>query len=215
MSGHRSRRGLTLVEVLAILFVLILLAGFLLPIFSRARNASRRPRCGGVLSQIGKACVMYSTVVGNRGRFPDDGASALNSLNMLYDGFIKDPDVFRCPSARNYGPPNPNKFPGSVPNLDRTMSPYGYDRGHRAEHGLPCLAGDLAGSPCTGAMDASDNSTNHGEKDGMGLGQNVLSAAGAVEWFEQPFKDVNGQLDQFFVPGPDTHGDDDTVLKDD
>jgi prepilin-type N-terminal cleavage/methylation domain-containing protein len=73
---HR-RRGLTLLEVLAVVAIVGVLIALLLPAIQSAREAARRIRCGHNLKQIALACHVYHDQVGS---FPpgniasDDGS---------------------------------------------------------------------------------------------------------------------------------------------
>ena len=51
----RPRKAFTLVEILIVLVVIGLLAGLLLPVFSRAKESARRSTCQSNLHQIGLA----------------------------------------------------------------------------------------------------------------------------------------------------------------
>ena len=54
-----TRRGITLVEVLVVLGVLLILAGLLLPAVQRARAAARRVQCSNQLRQMAQALQAY------------------------------------------------------------------------------------------------------------------------------------------------------------
>jgi prepilin-type N-terminal cleavage/methylation domain-containing protein len=60
----RNRRGLTLVELLAVIAIIGLLAGHLLPAVQRARESARRITCANKLGQIAKACLLYANANG-------------------------------------------------------------------------------------------------------------------------------------------------------
>ena len=63
------RHGFTIWELLCIVFVIILLAGLLMPALTRVRKISFRMVCGTTLSGYGKAMLIYLN--DNDDRFPD------------------------------------------------------------------------------------------------------------------------------------------------
>ncbi|MFH2138909.1 MAG: type II secretion system protein [Candidatus Omnitrophota bacterium] len=98
----RSKKGFTLVELLVVMAVIAILAGFLVPALGRAREQGRRTSCMNNLKQIGLAISMYR--LDNNEAFPAD-------LNALYaaDGskYIDNLEVFVCPSSGNGAPAVP------------------------------------------------------------------------------------------------------------
>ncbi|MFL5328352.1 MAG: type II secretion system protein [Gemmataceae bacterium] len=97
----KSRNGLTLVELLAVIGIIAVLLAILLPAVQKARNASWRSSCQNNLRQIGLAMQMYRE--SNHDRFPD--AARLPSLEpgryslaqVLFDYVGREPAVFCCP----------------------------------------------------------------------------------------------------------------------
>jgi prepilin-type N-terminal cleavage/methylation domain-containing protein/prepilin-type processing-associated H-X9-DG protein len=51
--------GFTLVELLVVIAVIVIVAGFLFPVFRQARQAARRANCLSNLRQLGQAHLMY------------------------------------------------------------------------------------------------------------------------------------------------------------
>ena len=101
---RKSWQGFTLVELLVVMAVIALLAGFILPSFGKAREQGRKTQCMNNLKQIGLGIEMYR--VDNEDRYPAD-------LNVLYntatpsDGYIDNLKVFKCPSTVNAVPATP------------------------------------------------------------------------------------------------------------
>ncbi|MCZ7643748.1 MAG: hypothetical protein M5U26_00455 [Planctomycetota bacterium] len=128
---------------------------------------------------------MYADAATNNGRFPDDGVSALQSMNLLYRGYIRDARVFQCPQ----NPKDPlalNDIAKDLPNMTNAMTAYGYDRGHMQSDGMAGIASDY------GARDEKvGNSTNHGADHGVGAGQQFLQGDGHVEWLKSPGRDTD------------------------
>jgi prepilin-type N-terminal cleavage/methylation domain-containing protein len=195
--SYRSRDGFTLVELLAVVFCIALLAGLLLPVLTNTKTRSCGNRCAFNLKQIGTACSMYADAPGNGGCFPTCSTSSdrfadsnpMLALNLLYNGFIADVRVFSCPKQPTNGQlAGISSMYGEKPTsgvfLSAASCGYGYDPGHR-ETDVSAIAADKKG---TGA-----NSDSHGPN----AGQNVLFGGGNVEFRDLPvlkWTDAKGLL---------------------
>ena len=62
------RRGITLIEVLIVVAVILIVAAISFPVFSRAKESAKATACLGNLSQIGKALALYA--IDHDNRFP-------------------------------------------------------------------------------------------------------------------------------------------------
>ena len=108
------KRAFTFLEVLLVLFVVGVLAALLFPVFSRARENSRRSSCQSNLKQIGLGFLQY--VRDYDETFPlaytDNDASGAYNANFdkgwadNVQPYIKSTQVFQCPGEPSaYAPP--------------------------------------------------------------------------------------------------------------
>jgi prepilin-type N-terminal cleavage/methylation domain-containing protein/prepilin-type processing-associated H-X9-DG protein len=96
----------TLVEMLVVIAIIALLAGLLLPVVSRAKEAGRSAACLSNLHQIGIALQVY--VDGNNNRLPvmrdrlvstnSTATNALPSVEVVLKTELDNLNVLRCPS---------------------------------------------------------------------------------------------------------------------
>jgi prepilin-type N-terminal cleavage/methylation domain-containing protein len=190
------KKAFTLIELLVVIAIIAILAGLLLPVLAAARRQARIIACTNNLSQIGKACALYADATPTKGLYPQDASgNALDSLNRLFDNYVKDPRVFSCPGKPTDTSSLARASDSTVaPNLTSAMTNYGYDPGHTPTDAMAILAGDAGGASAGGLPD--NNSTNHGVSGTHGAGQNVLLGAGSVEWTDTPLRSkVDGTND--------------------
>jgi prepilin-type N-terminal cleavage/methylation domain-containing protein len=180
------KAGFTLVELLAVVLILMCIAGLLLPLLARPHVQSRRSACGNNCGNMIKCCHLYSDAVTNLNQFPlyseSHNSSGEKALGKLFDAYVKDHRVFSCPSKstdtsklKRYQAPDEST-------LQTGFTNYGYDPGHNPTHSTVGVVGDM----CT-LHAKNGNSTNHGSD---GPGQNVAIGAGSVEWWDSPNRQV-------------------------
>jgi prepilin-type N-terminal cleavage/methylation domain-containing protein/prepilin-type processing-associated H-X9-DG protein len=110
---HRraSLRAFTLIELLVVIAIIAILAAILFPVFAQAREKARQTACLSNAKQMGTATLMYiqdydevytPCYVWGPPNF--NATSRYWWPDLLYP-YIKNADIFRCPSDRN---PNQN-----------------------------------------------------------------------------------------------------------
>jgi prepilin-type N-terminal cleavage/methylation domain-containing protein/prepilin-type processing-associated H-X9-DG protein len=119
----RRVRGFTLIELLVVIAIIGILAAMLFPVFARARESARKIQCLSNVKNIAMAINMYLTdydrlppsdntpeaeqyFMEARGRSSCGRPTAANPYlrwAVILEEYIKNRDVWRCPSARLIG----------------------------------------------------------------------------------------------------------------
>jgi prepilin-type N-terminal cleavage/methylation domain-containing protein/prepilin-type processing-associated H-X9-DG protein len=123
----RTRRGFTLIELLVVIAIIGILAAMLFPVFARARESARKIQCLSNVKNIAMAMQMYLSdydatfphetrpevvnwISGTccNGNAPMtevypklDGVNPYLHGAVILDEYIKNRDVWRCPSSRS------------------------------------------------------------------------------------------------------------------
>lgn len=117
MSPQR-KRGFTLIELLVVIAIIAILAAILFPVFARAREQARKASCTSNIKQITTGMLMYAQDYDERfpagkdncshgpfdswnqaGRGVDDFHMQAMYFAVMVQPYIKNLQVFRCPSA--------------------------------------------------------------------------------------------------------------------
>lgn len=101
------RRAFTLIELLVVIAIIAILAAILFPVFAQAKEAAKKTACMSNMKQIGLGVQMYLTDNDDRMFFRSGSANSRSGAipttndnrwwNLLMP-YIKNKDVFRCPS---------------------------------------------------------------------------------------------------------------------
>ena len=135
MFVKREKRGFTLIELLVVIAIIAILAAILFPVFSRAREQARKTACLSNAKQLGLALMMYAqdwdetlpfwrTKCHGDSRYPPGGLFWTEQILP----YVKNKDVFRCPSARDEGHSRCWCYPARYGRPDNDLgSNYGYN----------------------------------------------------------------------------------------
>ncbi|HEY0076361.1 MAG TPA: DUF1559 domain-containing protein [Abditibacteriaceae bacterium] len=93
----KKQNGFTLIELLVVIAIISLLAAFLFPAFSRARENARRSSCLSNLKQIGLGMTQYMRDFDDRMPRNDTTINVDTWVDTLQP-YIKNDQVFVCPS---------------------------------------------------------------------------------------------------------------------
>ena len=150
----KDRRAFTLIELLVVIAIISVLAAFLMPTLSKARQQAKITACKSNLRQLGMALTNYLDTYGASRYFPypmeadgvgageatagGEGFSGAAFLAALYwSGTITEPGIFLCPSSdddnhkgEDYGTPDSKDEPPAFNSSHfGTIEPGGDDEG--------------------------------------------------------------------------------------
>jgi len=118
MKRTTSRSGFTLIELLVVIAIIAILAAILFPVFAQARDKARAAACISNLKQFGSALMMYTQDYDEKlvWFYNDQAGTAAGNFragywwNPIYP-YVKNGDVFRCPSVARSATCDPDLKP--------------------------------------------------------------------------------------------------------
>jgi prepilin-type N-terminal cleavage/methylation domain-containing protein/prepilin-type processing-associated H-X9-DG protein len=113
----KKRSGFTLIELLVVIAIIAILAAILFPVFAQAREKARQSNCLSNFKQIGVGVMMYvqdwdEAYPNNRlFTFPggSEGTKLLVTWKTATQPYVKNLDVYRCPSNKHNKQPDETK----------------------------------------------------------------------------------------------------------
>ncbi len=104
-----NRRAFTLIELLVVIAIIAILAAILFPVFAQAREKARQTSCLSNQKQLGLGTMMYVQdydetypMTANYG----EPAATRTIWSDMVAPYLKNRDIFKCPSAVSPGYPN-------------------------------------------------------------------------------------------------------------
>lgn len=94
MAQHTRNKGVTIIELVAVVSVFLLIIGALTPFVNMAKARSRRLGCANNLRKISLGLHAYAA--GHNDSFPA-------TLGELYPQYVDTESAFDCPATRNIG----------------------------------------------------------------------------------------------------------------
>ena len=121
---RRRCAGFTLIELLVVIAIIAILAAILFPVFARARSKAQQNTCLSNTKELALAANMYVSDYDNMCFFGSyyDASSALVSWPCELFPYVKNNQIFVCPSDINQRTEDPNGHPTAA----NTPAPVSY-----------------------------------------------------------------------------------------
>lgn len=106
----KTNKGFTLIELLVVIAIIAILAAILFPVFARAREKARQASCLSNIKQLMLGAQMYAA--DSDGGFPsriDHSFGGFTWPMELIKPYVKNDDIFLCPSGRGGWGPTPQR----------------------------------------------------------------------------------------------------------
>ena len=88
----KRKRSFTLIELLLVVGIIMILAGFLFPVLTRARETAMQVYCSNNLKQLSSASVLYRN---DHKKFPLASPYFMNDFSLIYP-YLRNLKVFTC-----------------------------------------------------------------------------------------------------------------------
>jgi prepilin-type N-terminal cleavage/methylation domain-containing protein/prepilin-type processing-associated H-X9-DG protein len=105
----RQRTGFTLIELLVVIAIIAILAAILFPVFAQAREKARQTSCLSNQKQLGLRTMMYVQDYDETYPMTANYGEPIAMRTLWSDmvaPYLKNRDIFKCPSAVSPGFPN-------------------------------------------------------------------------------------------------------------
>jgi prepilin-type N-terminal cleavage/methylation domain-containing protein/prepilin-type processing-associated H-X9-DG protein len=122
-------RGFTLIELLVVIAIIAILAAILFPVFARARSKANAASCLSNMKQMSLAMTMYASDYDNFvlpyawDSSSTDSNGLVRTWATLLVPYVKNSQIFVCPSDTNKRAQNINALGGSGNTLDPATPP--------------------------------------------------------------------------------------------
>ncbi|HJN14570.1 MAG TPA: prepilin-type N-terminal cleavage/methylation domain-containing protein [Armatimonadota bacterium] len=127
-----TRRGFTLIELLVVIAIIAILAAILFPVFARAREKARQTSCLSNVKQLGLGIKMYNGDYDERFyvHCPQDaGRDGSNCQLIAVMPYVKNDQIYKCPSFGRDNRMGGRPFEGGSPTLPSVPRSYGFNMG--------------------------------------------------------------------------------------